>query len=243
LLQHPYNIVTTALQHRYNVVTTSLQHRYNIVTTSLQHCCNILTTLLQRHYNIVTMSLQHCYNIVTTLLQHHNNVVTTSIQHCYNIITTLLQRPYNLVTTSLQRHYSIVTTLLQRCYNIDTMLLQHRYNIITTLWVCPKGCRILATVFRPEWPDWANFRLLGEYLLRDVNLKNDRKSRNFGLLSSTVKTTGLMLKIKMGWATFWVFTNSSGHPDSGFYVQMYAEIVLTSSRWANWKAGEQMLRS
>jgi hypothetical protein len=38
---------------------------------------------------------------------------------------------------------------------------------------------------RPGWPEWANFRLLGDYLLWEVFLKITEVVQNFGLLVFT----------------------------------------------------------
>jgi hypothetical protein len=64
------------------------------------------------------------------------------------------------------------------------------------------------------WPDWANFRLLGDCLLWVVFVKIAEIAQLIGQLFYTVKVVHYFLQ-KVVWATFWATfwaTNSSGHP-------------------------------
>jgi hypothetical protein len=63
----------------------------------------------------------------------------------------------------------------------------------------------LIVKWAPGWPDWANFRLLGDCLLWIGFLKVTEAAELFGLLITKVK---FMFKSwqKTGWATFWAIS-------------------------------------
>jgi hypothetical protein len=63
------------------------------------------------------------------------------------------------------------------------------------------------------WPDWANFRLLGNCLLWAIFKKFQTSPKILCCGFPRYKSCSIF-DLEMGWATFWAtfFTNSSGHP-------------------------------
>jgi hypothetical protein len=62
------------------------------------------------------------------------------------------------------------------------------------------------------WPDWANFRLLADCLLRAVAWKWQKKAKMLGNLFHGKSYVLMLTKNRLGYSLGDFFTNSSGHP-------------------------------